>query len=300
MADRVGIPEARDSKGGRYGRASVDADPRPFDPKDLFCGGCTAPVSAVSGYAFRTPSGGEGWRSPHFRRSHRDGHSSEHDDGCPFDFKKRATEILHESHGTLTQNGDDYELRLPSTSPQEPDAASPPRGTAGSVARLQVTPTDSELAPMLRTAAGIVKLLHRFERSSDATARFRALYQGKRIAWNRFCLEASDTESLLAHLRRPEAQQHPITVHGAVLETAEAHSRGSFLLRDTHSARTLHDGQSREVLVVVRSKNGSVFRGTGPGDQWLAYGNWHLWPQSTGRRLEIQLWIDSPASLTTW
>jgi hypothetical protein len=301
MAEQVGIPLARDSRGGIYGRAAIDADPRPFDPDDLFCGGCTLPVAAVKSYPFRTPGGGEARRSAHYRRKAREDRNKEHDPGCDFDFKNLATELIHESHGTLTRGGDDYELRLPDPHRRATPLPQPFR-TSGRepVARMQTTQTDRNLTPMLRTAAGIVKLLRRFDDSPEAAERFRAVYAGQRLPWNQFCRNAPDIDGLLQQLRQPK--QVPIAVHGTVSEIGKAHSGNSFMLRDTSTGRANHEGYQRSVHIVIRSKIVDVFKHAEQQQHWLAYGNWKLWTPSEpeSRLLEVQLWITSSQSLVCW
>ena len=45
MADRVGIPAARDTGGRLHARAAIDMVPRPYEAYEpLHCGGCTIGV----------------------------------------------------------------------------------------------------------------------------------------------------------------------------------------------------------------------------------------------------------------
>lgn len=299
MAETVGIPEARDSRGAVYGRAAIDADPCPFDRNDLICGGCTLPVAAVKGHRRRTAGGGETWVSACFRRKPRQDRT--HDEGCDFDFERRATELISDSRGALIKNGEDYELRLPQEAPSAQDAA-PERagGARGRIARLQVTAASFRLSPMIRTAAGILRLLRRFEGSDDAASRFRAVYGGRRLTWEQFCRPTSDAESILEHLRRPRGRRYPLAIHGTVGMLAEAKHGGSFSLLDAHAGTTLHEGREREVWVTVRSRSRAALRDAQQGDHWLAYGQWSCWIPDHARRIEIQLWIDTPSALATW
>ncbi|MCZ4326731.1 hypothetical protein [Brachybacterium paraconglomeratum] len=299
MAETVGIPEARDSRGTVYGRAAIDADPCPFDRNDLVCGGCTLPVTAAKGHPRRVPGGGETWVSACFRRWPRQDRT--HDEGCDFDFERRATELISDSRGTLTKNGEHYELRLPQEAPSPQDAA-PERsgGTHGRIARLQVNAASFRLAPTIRTAAGILRLLRRFAGSDDAVARFRAVYGKKRLTWEQFCRPASDAESIMKHLRGQRDRQHPLAVHGTVGLVSESKQGSSFSLLDAYAGTVLHEGQERQVRVTVRSRNRAALRGAQQGDHWLAYGQWSYWVMDHVPRIEIQLWIDTPSSLVTW
>lgn len=297
MAERVGIPAARDSRGRTYGRAAIDAVPPPFEAyKPLHCGACTTAVIAVPSYPRRTPNGGTTQVMAFYRLTG----NGEHDPGCDYDFKNRAENIIRDSRGTLVKDGEDYELRLPDPDTIEPPDPRPPGNPGEPTARLSVTTSNHTLVPALSTAAAIVRLLREFDDDPDAARRFRARYAGKKLRWNQFCRHATEAAAIAAHLERPPKTRHPLAVHGTVRDIGTAHSGNTQQLRDEHEDYLDHAGERRRLRIVVRSRNPDTFTDLHPGDRWLGYGHWRLWLAPRAPIAEIQLWIDGPWSLATW
>ncbi|SFO87518.1 hypothetical protein [Amycolatopsis rubida] len=297
MAERVGIPAARDSRDRLYGRAAIDATPPPFEAfKPLRCGGCAVAVIAVSTHPRRTPRGGTTQVTALYRLPP----NGEHDPGCPYDFKNRAENLIRDSRGTLVKDGEDYELRLPDPDTIEPPDPLPPSKPGKPTARLAVTASPYRLVPALSTAAGIVRLLREFDDDPDASSRFRARYAGRTLRWNEFCRGANEAVAIAGYLGHGPAARHPLALHGIVRDVGTAHSRNTHQLRDEHEDYLDHAGERRRLRVVVRSRNPGAFAQVRPGDRWLGYGHWKLWPAPSAPVTEVQLWIDGPWSLTTW
>src|SRR4051794_5804588 len=63
----------------------------------------------------------------------------EHDPGCRYDFKNRAEEVIGDSRGTVVQDGEVYELRLPEPDKIERPDRTPPGSRGRPHARLQVS-----------------------------------------------------------------------------------------------------------------------------------------------------------------
>ncbi len=297
MADRVGIPAARDTRGRLHARAAIDTVPPPYEAfKPLRCGGCAIGVVGTRSHPRRIPGGGVTQVMAHYAVTKH----GEHDPGCRYDFKNRAERLIQDSRGTVIRDGDIYELRLPDPDKIEPPDRLPPSRAGHPQARLQVSNSDRTLTPALGSAARIVRLLREFDDDPDAARRFRARYAARKITWAQFCRSTADAALIASQLDAPVANQHPLALHGTVSTVGPAGGGGTHQLRDDHEGYLDHTDGPRRLRVVVRSKNADTFNQVKPGDSWLGYGRWRLWIAARAPIAEIQIWIDGPWSLATW
>ncbi|MCK2240018.1 MULTISPECIES: hypothetical protein [unclassified Crossiella] len=298
MATTVGIPAAQDSRGHTHPRAAIDRTPSPYEPyRPLHCAECTTPVVPVGSYARRTAGGGREQVSAYYRLAA----SSEHDTGCRYDFPRRAEELIHESHGTLSKKNGLYELRLPDPDAIEDLQNLPPNMAGKPIARLHVTTTPHALVPALGSAAQIVKLLRDFDNDPTAVAQFRVRHAGQLLTWSQFCRPAA--QSCAITIDRPQRallEPHPLAIHGTVRATGTTRNSTSYRLLDTHRGHIDTPHGSRRLHVLMRSSTAATFGHLQPGDHWLGYGRWKIWVPSDTPYAEIQLWVDGPWSLAAW
>ena len=211
MAERVGIPAARDSLGRLHARAAIDAVPPPYEAhKPLQCGGCSVGVVAVRSHPRRIRGGEVTQVMAHFAVTKH----GEHDPGCRYDFKNRAEKLIQDSRGTVVHDGDLYELRLPDPDKIETPDRLPPSKPGTPQARLPVSDSERRLTPALVSAARIVRLLREFDDDPDAASRFRARYAGRRISWHQFCRSTAEASDITRQLEQPVPPQHPLALHG--------------------------------------------------------------------------------------
>lgn len=297
MADRVGIPIARDTRGRRYPRAAIDAVPPPYEThKPLHCGACTVGVVGTRSHPRRVHGGGVTEVMAHYSVTKH----GEHDPDCRYDFKNRAEQVIQDSRGTVVQDGDAYELRLPDPDTIEQPDRLPSSSAGRPQARLRVSSSDRVLTPALGSAARIVRLLRDFDDDPEAARRFRARYAGTKISWARFCRSTNEIGVIAAFLDGPTAQQHPLALCGTVGSVGPTHRGDTYQLRDEQAGYFDHADGQRRLQVVVRSKNADTLSNAVAGDRWLGYGHWRLWIAPRAPVAEIQLWIDGPWSLAMW
>ncbi|MBT0773156.1 hypothetical protein KIH74_29705 [Kineosporia sp. J2-2] len=299
MSEVVGIPVAIDSRGTRHGRDTIDETPRPFDGRlPLHCGGCPAPVSSRRGHQRRS-EGGTISVSPHFFLKP----GTEHDPGCPFDFRARANEIARNHRGAVQRAGDYYELLLPDLNQQTPSEPATTRRQSSSIYREISTDTSrSKLIPVLNGAARIAALLRNYQDDEEAAGRFQARHQGSTIAWKDFCVDAQT--DITAAFHRSLAHGYPLAVHG-LAGTIETKSKGEqpyFEMRTRRPPRQGGQGSSAGPRAVLRSATRDSFRAidAAPDRRWLAISErWRGYPSNESPRL-INLWINQWWQLTTW
>lgn len=297
MADRVGIPAARDTRGQVYPREAIDTVPPPFDAyKPLKCGGCTVAVVATRSHPRRTRGGGVTQVMAHYAVTKH----GEHDRGCRYDFKNRAEHLIRDSRGSVVRDGDVYELRLPDPDKVEPPDRLVPSRPGRPHARLQVTNSDRTLTPALGSAAHIVRLLRDFDDDDDAASRFRVRHAGSKVPWSQFCRSTAETTAIATHLDQPASSRCPLALHGTVGAVGPAGSGNTYQLRDGHEGTLDHPDGRRRLRVTLRSTNTDTFGQAKPGDRWLGFGHWRLWIAPRAPIAEVQLWIDGPWSLATW
>ena len=296
MADRIGIPVAQDSCGKLHSRDAIDKVPPRYEAyKPLHCGGCTVGVVGTRSHSRRVPGGGVTQVMAHYSVTKHGEHGPE----CPYDFKNRAKQIVRESRGTVVQDGDVYELRLPESDTVEQPDRLPPSSGGRPGTRHQVSSSDHLLTPTLGSAAKIVRLLRNFHDDSDAAERFRARRRGRKIPWTCFCRSTSESADIATFLSKHAVQRHPLALHGTVDSLPPTKSGNTYQLRDDRTGYLNHTYRERPLYVVVRSKNADAIAHLRPGDKWLGYGHWKLWQPKNESIFEIQLWVDGPWSLAT-
>ncbi|GAB2663669.1 hypothetical protein GCM10027169_27550 [Gordonia jinhuaensis] len=284
--ERVGIPRARDAKNNLFEREAVDESPQPF-VKPLLCGGCTAPVVAVPGSTRRSGAGSVSV-IPYYRLKSRDEH--DHDEGCRYHFDERVGDIATEYRQEIERDADTYLLIL-----RDPQSLAGPEDDEGEDNDGREVRTDVETAggaalhPTIQAARAIARLLRHFRNDPAAQARFKASYQGVRIAWEDFFFDAEhDAPSLAARLL--DTSQYPIAVLGrATLVQPFKNGDGRSVHLQTPPGAKGPDG--RWVNAVLRASQ-PRFLGYEADDVILGYGNWQLYPESGGARVDARLWCD--------
>lgn len=289
MAHRYGIPRARDSAGLVWDREAIEAAPRPFtDP--LTCGGCRATVHPVQGSSRSTKRGGTAAVKAHYRLKPNSGH----DEDCPFDFERRAHELVRDSHGSLVRTREQWRLLLPSRSEIRAMDSATTRAKAGHPRRkLDVTRTSSRLVAALNSAAKIARLLAKFDDDPELASQFRAQYGQQLLAWTDFHFGPGDYDRLRQRLETGPPE-HPLAVSGSIYSISTGKAGNSYALRAYGRART----PQRWIPIVLRASDRSLL----PTDEtahWLAFGHWESWSAAGGYR-ELRTWINAPWQITSW
>ena len=280
---RVGIPACRDASGKKHDRYAVEANPRPFaDP--IYCGECTALVTAVAGY-----SRGSTNVLPLYRlRGH-----GQHDDDCQYDFDRRVGRLVRENAGLVARTGDEYRLRVEVKS--LPDGSSWIAEKPGNPrSRIEFyRNTRRILSPSLKAAADIVRLLRSFADAPDAAQCFKATFEGRSIPWSQFCFEIPrDLERFRREVAR--SPSWPRVVIGRVGNVHEGSNGQTFITLENKN-RGQDGGPMRAeggVPIVVRlaTKEAPTYA---RGDVVLAFGTWVRFTPDSGAKDYFTLWLDN-------
>ena len=300
MADRIGIPVARDTRGWLHSRAAIDDVPPPYEAyKPLHCGDCAIGVVATRSYTRRKPGGGVTQVMAHYSVIKH----GEHGPKCRYDFKNRAEQVIRDSRGTVVRDGDVYELRLPEPDTVEQPDRLPPSSRGRPQARSHISSSEHVLTPALGSAAEIVRLLRDFDDDPHAARRFRARYKRMKIPWDHFCHSTDESDaiaSIASRLSERATLQRPLALHGTVGSAGPASSGTCYRVRDDQVGHVDYAGRKHQLYVVVCSENTDALAHLREGDRWLGYGRWKRWIGDKRRIVEIQLWVEGPWSIATW
>ncbi|HWU10645.1 MAG TPA: hypothetical protein VN520_30515 [Streptomyces sp.] len=288
------VIKVEDSRGKPVYRWMLEQQPWPF-VEPLKCAGCTRPVSIVPAYLrLGSPV------SAHFRL-----HEG-HDDGCPLNPTQVMTDIAFGSHGLakVMKNGT-LRLTIPAHDPPVPPA---PTAVGGEPeddeerARLRVTTLRPWLPPALNSAVKVSQLLRRCDFDPDFAELFTVEYRNKRIAWSEFCYGPDDLSYGQLHDRVTAAKgrwlEHPVAVHGTVLQTGMAGTKPYAVLATGIPSRQA----GRTVEVVLRSAFPTLLgKELQVGMQVLAVGaGWKIFTPQRRSVDEVQLWIKEHWHLAFW
>lgn len=206
---RPAIPRVIDACGRLWTPDEVERDPTQVDREGVRCAGCGVDAT---------------WQSAHTKISRQTGRpidvrlnfklkhpGSEHGPACPFDFDRRAADLVRAYPDIVRRHNGIYQLRMPLSS--MPEASEPHPG------RRRPAP---DLGPgagqVLSAALRILQLLESFVDQPRAQEQFTAQYGDQaEIGWGDFCWRANTpgrAQELVDELRRPERQMHPIAVWG--------------------------------------------------------------------------------------
>lgn len=290
----VGIPYARDATGRTFDRTDIGRPVRPF-VKPLRCGGCSAPVAAVS-QSTRRRGNTIVHVAPYYRLINRT--ENDHDPSCKYNFDARIGEIVIEHRSEITRDGDVYVLTLRKpTPPRRPNETPDFDLDGGRKTRLVVKPvSDHSLNPTIQTAAKIARLLRDFDNAPDAKARFKAGYGGEVVDWDNFFFDAEqDPDRLASRISSRNNDLHPIAVVGRVAHVAPFQNG---------SGRTVTLGAPSEGLASGRRRVRVVLRSADPDllyyetqDVVIGYGTWQLWsPSPESERVDVRLWCDTSSA----
>lgn len=285
----VGIPQAVDATGARFGRTAIERDPRPFT-EPLRCGGCTTRVHPVSGYTNR-----RGTRvSPLYRLTHR--LDEPHDPDCRYDFDAQAGRLLEEHRSAISVSGDIYELRLPETDPVLDDSDAEPGARSDGRDRLTVrTRQGHTIEPVLSAAAAIARLIATYENDPEARARFTARWKGRRITWDDFYFDAAHDARHLA--RVVEARDHPVAVSGVVKRSGRTTNDTADLIELDTQRGVSHPPTGRWIHIRILREDPDRLPHQ-PGQRVLGYGSWSHFEPDSSRNHYVNLWSDHRALIT--
>jgi hypothetical protein len=288
VAEHLGVPEAVDASGRRWRRAAIEQRPQPF-VKPLHCAGCSTPVVPVHGYVTRFSTEVQAL----YRLTDRD--ASPHEQGCLYDFDAQVGRLATQNRPLVRREDEVYELQLPHPLVTV-EAERRPRPARGARSRLQVgRPPGVALDPVIKAAAAIVRLLHRFGQDPAAAANFRARYGERLFTWTEFCFDAGhDVKRLVQKIGADP--DRPYAVVGTVKDAGVAAAGSSYLLQlDTRIPVRTADGDRVQVFVRAREQsrlNGAV------GDTVACYGRWSLFTPPRGG-VWVTLWTDELGAVAT-
>jgi len=299
--EEVGIGEAIDSQGHRFGRAAIDQEPQPF-VKPLTCGGCKTGVVAVPSHTRRAPrthlaESGQTWVVAFYRLHHRK--RTPHDDDCIYDFDARTGELHRQHRSVVRKDGDIYELRLPSPQVLGYRLRADRPATERSRLDIRTRSGGSEIDPVIAAALAIVRLLRRFGDDPAAQRRFRAHFEGTTIPWRDFCFDATrDAKRLAAVVAQKPT--HPIAVYAPVKATGSSQSGETYFIRlDTRTR--VRDSEGALLSVFLRSTDDRLAQAPRPGEYALGFGmEWGDHLPSLGGTRHLRLWTDNPRTIARW
>lgn len=288
MAHRYGIPRARDSAGLVWDREAIELVPRPFT-EPLTCAGCSATVHPVRGSS-RTTQRATAAVKAHYRLNPK----GTHGEGCPYDFERRAHELVRDSHGSLVRTREQWRLLLPSRSEiRAMDSATARAKASQPRGNLRVTRTRARLDAALNSAAKIARLLAKFDDDPELANQFRAAHGQQVVTWNDFHFGPGDYDRL-RHRLETDPPEHPLAVSGSTYSLTTGTTGTSYVLRAYGRARSPH----RWIPIVLRASDRSLL----PSDEnahWIAFGHWESWSTAAGYR-ELRTWINAPWQITSW
>ncbi|MCG7286417.1 hypothetical protein MHY85_10595 [Cellulomonas sp. ACRRI] len=301
---RPSIPRVVDAYGKSWTPEEVERDPGRVHRDGLRCAGCGVEAT---------------WQAAHTKVERRTGqpvdvhlhfklkrHGSEHGAACPFDFHRRATDLVRAFPDIVRRRSGAYQLRLPLSS--MPDGSDPRPGSRRSAPDL-----GPGAGQVLSAALRILLLLENFADQPRAQEQFRAQYGDLAdIGWGDFCWRANTSgraQELVDELRRPERQVYPIAVWG-LARPPVTNGTGTQYVTLTHTRQGQTAARIRARGPEVLSSY-SAAQLQGQARHVIGYGEWRAALLGDRRRGAIQaddreaaveavLWVHHPSAVAWW
>ncbi|GEL47761.1 hypothetical protein CHO01_28770 [Cellulomonas hominis] len=104
---RPSIPIVIDRLGHRWTPEEIEPDPSRFDRDGIRCAGCGVAATWQAAYTRTDPRTGQTVDVRlHFKLKHR---HSEHGSSCPYDFDRRASDLVRDFPGVVRKRGEIYQ-----------------------------------------------------------------------------------------------------------------------------------------------------------------------------------------------